>query len=425
MNPSRQLTRIGSALACGVVSSAGLQAGGLSLYEIATPDVGIASAGYAARAEDASTVFKNPAGMSRLREAQFQGGLQLTYGDVRFSKDTGETGPLLRNDGDGGNAVGALPAAGAFVVLPLSDRFAVGLGTLSYFGLMEDFDDDWVGRYYIQKGSLLGLSLTPALSFRATEWLSIGAGLNAMFGYLDTEVAVRTGPLSPDGQLKLKDQTWGFGANAGILIEPSAGTRIGVTYLSPVALDFEDRPEFSNLGALGSLPMFSAPPQLDLGLTVPQSVMISAYHELSQRWAVMANVGWQNWNQFGKVDVGVDSANPTDLTTELNYQDTWHGAIGAQCRVSQTWTLSAGFAYDTSAVEDEHRTLSLPMGEAYRFGLGARWQVSQAVTLGAAYEFLWGGDLPVVQDSAYRGRVAGAFEDTWFSFFAFDLIWRF
>ena len=41
-------------------------AGGISLYEVGTADVGLASAGYTARAQDASTVFTNPAGMARL-----------------------------------------------------------------------------------------------------------------------------------------------------------------------------------------------------------------------------------------------------------------------------------------------------------------------------------------------------------------------
>jgi long-chain fatty acid transport protein len=61
------------------------QAGGIELYEIATPDLGLASAGYASRADDASTLFKNPAGMSRLDGAQFQGGLQPLYGSVSFT----------------------------------------------------------------------------------------------------------------------------------------------------------------------------------------------------------------------------------------------------------------------------------------------------------------------------------------------------
>src|SRR5579883_17264 len=320
-------------------------AGGFSLYEISTPDVGLASAGYAARAQDASTVYKNPAGMSLLDGPQVQAGAQLTYGNVTFSKND-NTGPLLGSD-NGGNAVGALPGASLFLTHQLSDRFAVGFGTFSSFGLASKYNSDWVGRYYIQQGALLGVSLMPAASFKATDWLSVGAGLNAMYGYLDNKVAVRTAGAG-DGQMKIQDSTWGFGGDAGILVEPVKGTRIGVTYVSPVKLDFKATPSFSNLGILGNQPIFSSPPQLNLGMTVPQSVMLSAYHELNAKWAVMANVGWQNWSQFGKVDVGVDSANPQSLTANLNYQDTWHGAIGAQYHASDKWQFSGGFAYDSS-----------------------------------------------------------------------------
>jgi hypothetical protein len=69
MKPRCQLRLVSLALACGAGAQHTTQAGGISLYEIATPDVGLAAAGYAARAEDASTVFTNPAGMSRLEGA--------------------------------------------------------------------------------------------------------------------------------------------------------------------------------------------------------------------------------------------------------------------------------------------------------------------------------------------------------------------
>jgi long-chain fatty acid transport protein len=85
----------------------------------------------------------------------------------------------------------------------------------------------------------------------------------------------------------------------------------------------------------------------------------------------------------------------------------------------------AGVAYDSSAVEDSDRTVGLPMGEAYRIGLGAQWQVSEAIGLGAAYEFMWAGNMPVSQDSTYRGRLSGSYEDTWFSFFDLNLTWKF
>jgi len=145
MKRINRLITIGSALACGAALTPSAYSGGIILYEIATPDVGLASAGYAARAQDPSTLFTNPAGMSRLPGSQFQVGAQLIYGNVEFSPDAG-TGPLLGSD-SGGNAVGAMPAASLFFTHALSERFTVGVGLCSYFGLAQEYDDNWVGRY--------------------------------------------------------------------------------------------------------------------------------------------------------------------------------------------------------------------------------------------------------------------------------------
>src|SRR5512137_131192 len=155
------LTLIFAALACSATLGTSARAGGIFLYEIGTPDLGLASAGYASRVQDASTVFRNPAGMGFLEGAQFQGGLQLLYGSVEFSPDANTSGRLGTESG--GNAIGALPAGGLFVVVPLSEKFAVGLGGLSYFGLVEKYDHDWVGRYYMQESALLGMSLLPSV----------------------------------------------------------------------------------------------------------------------------------------------------------------------------------------------------------------------------------------------------------------------
>lgn len=409
------------ALACCASFTQTVQAGGIALYEIATPDVGLAAAGYAARADDASTLFKNPAGMSRLDGAQFQGGLQALYGSVTFSPDA-NTSPRLGND-DGGNAVGWLPGGSLFVVTPIGEKWRVGFGTLSYFGLATDYDDNWVGRYYVQEGALLGMSLMPSVSYQATDWLSIGAGLNAMYGLLDTDMAVNNG-IGPDGQMELKDGVWGFGANVGILIQASEKTRFGITYLSPVDLDFKDTPSFSGLGpVLGAI--LASPRELDLSVTVPLSVMVSAYHALNDRWALLANVGWQDWSEFGYVEAGVEAGGTTTLN--LNYQDTWHGALGVQYRASEKWLLSGGVAYDSSAVESEDRTVTLPMGQAWRFGLGARYQLSDSVNIGAACTFLWAGDMDVDQgsDLALRGRVSGSYESAWFTIATLNVSWKF
>jgi len=401
------------------------QAGGIMLYEIATPDIGLASAGYAARAEDASTLFKNPAGMSQLDGDQLQTGLQALYGSVSFTP-SGNTSPLLGSDG-GGNAVGWLPGASLFVVIPIGEKFRVGLGTLSYFGLAEDYNDHWVGRYYVQKSALVGMTLMPSASYSVTDWLSIGAGLNAMYGYLDTQMAVNNGG-APDGQMSLTDRTWGFGANVGLLFKAGEKTRVGMTYLSAVNLDFSAAPTFNGPSPIG--PFGPADRSaLNLGTTVPQSVMLSVYHDLNERWAIMADVGWQDWSQFGYVQAGIENGATTTLN--LKYQDTWHGALGAQYRPTEKWTLSGGAAFDSSAVTSENRTVTLPMGQTWRFGLGAQYQLSKSVNLGAACTFMWAGDMSVNQTSALpvglggRGNVSGSFDNAWFTVANVNLTWKF
>jgi long-chain fatty acid transport protein len=408
-------------LAGGATVTPPARGGGIMLYEIATPDVGLASAGYASRADDASTLFKNPAGMSQLQGTQVQGGLQALYGSVSFSSDA-NTSTRLGTD-NGGNAVGWLPGGSLFVVAPIGEKVRIGLGTLSYFGLAEDYNDNWVGRYYVQKSTLIGMTVTPSISYEATDWLSIGAGLNAMYGYLDTDLAVNNG-IGADGQMSLTDGDWGFGANVGLLFKAGEKTRIGVTYLSAVDLDFSDTPTFTGLGpGLGII--LANPGSLDLGMTVPQSVMLSVHQQLNDQWALMADCGWQDWSQFGYVQAGVESGGSTTLN--LLYQDTWHGAVGAQYRASEKWLLSGGVAFDSSAVTSENRTVTLPMGQAWRFGLGAQYQLSRTVNLGAACTFLWAGNMSVDQgtDVSLRGRVSGSFENAWFTFANVNLTWTF
>src|SRR5690606_25316456 len=144
-----------------------------------------------------------------------------------------------------------------------------------------------------------------------------------------------------DGELQIKDQDIGVGGNIGVMFMPISGTRFGLTYHTPIELNFSDTPEFSNLGVIGTTLQNNGllDRKLDLGMTVPQSIMFSAYHELTSNWVLMGNVGWQDWSEFGKVDITVATANPTSLTATREYQDTWHVAIGTQYRFHPEWVF--------------------------------------------------------------------------------------
>src|SRR5210317_2423240 len=161
------------------------QAGGLYLYEIGTPDVGTASAGWAARAQDAGTVFTNPAGMTRLEKSELLVGIQPLYLHAEFSPDANTT-----PSGSDGDASSWLPAGGLYYVHNLMPKLKIGVSAVGYFGLGLEYENDWVGRYYVQEIKLQAVGVQPALAYQVTDWLSLGAGVVALYGVLDEKVAV-------------------------------------------------------------------------------------------------------------------------------------------------------------------------------------------------------------------------------------------
>lgn len=405
-------------------------AGGIMLYEIGTADVGLASAGYGARAQDASTVFTNPAGMTRLDGTEVLLGSQLMYGDVGFSIGSGTS--VLLGTGDGGNPVGWFPGGGAFVSHSVSPDLKLGIAFTGNFGLTQKYNSGWVGRYYAQESTLLGVSVLPSVAYRLDDRLSLGASLNVMYGVLQNKVMINN-ITGADGQLKLDDTHWGVGVNLGILYELDSRTRFGLTYNSQIDLDFAAQPEFSNLapgvgGLLAARGLLDAP--VKLGIKVPQGVMGSVFHQLDDRWALLTSVGWQQWSRFGQSQVTVDSSNPTSLTVDLDYKDTWHAAAGAQYKLADPLLLNFGVAYDSKFQNGSTVPVSLPANAAWRFGIGVQNQSSKTFSWGIAAEYVYGGTLDVDQQSAIpvalggRGSVVGEYPNTGLFFVAANFSWK-
>jgi long-chain fatty acid transport protein len=434
------------ALCAGALAAGPAAAGGLIAYEIGTADLGLASAGYGARAQDASTVFTNPAGMTRLEGRQVLVSGQVLWGNTKFSIGSG-TSPEL-GTGDGGRAVGSdgwFPGGGAFFSYSVSPDLRLGFALTGNVGAPLKYDDDWAGRYYVQETTLLGVSLLPSIAYKATDKLSLGASLNAMYGIYKNKVAInvpdalRPGVLVPiqraagDAQLKLDDNAWGWGVNLGLLYELDARTRFGLTWNSAVDLDFSARAEFSNLGQLGTTLQNAGllDATVKVGITIPQQVMGSVFSQVNDRWAVLASVGWQQWSKFGQVQLGLDDTrNPTSLTKSIPFEDTWHVALGGQYRLSAPWLLNFGIAYD-SGFQSGNVSPLMPVNSAWRFGAGAQQQLGKTSYWGFAAEYLYGGTLDTNLQSQVpvalggRGNLVGSFNDTGTIFVGAYFNWQF
>jgi long-chain fatty acid transport protein len=407
------------------------QAAGLWLYEMGTPDVGTASAGMASRAADGATAFANPAGMTRLAESQLMLGVQPIYADIKFDTDQATYG-----GGDGGNAGGFVPTGSLSYVHSLSDRLKLGFTGGSYLGLGVQFDNDWAGRYYVQKEDFLTTFANGAVGYRVNDWLSVGGGVSLVYGKLEAETAINNRlDGAPDGRIKLKADDTAFGWNAGVLVEPTDTTRVGLTFISKADLEYEDKPSIRGAG-----PVLNAALQLTgisdaqttFDFTLPDQLMLSLYHQLNPDLAIMADLGWQNWSDFGEIGLSLDTTTATgtglsrSTTADANFQDTWHTALGARYRLDPRWSVSAGFAYDSSPVKNSDRSIVLPLDRQYRYAVGLQYDLRKDLTLGAAYEYMDAGSAPVNQTGGpLKGDLKGDLKNDVFHIVALSANWKF
>ena len=171
---------------------------------------------------------------------------------------------------------------------------------------------------------------------------------------------------------------------------------------------------------------------IKMDITVPQQVMGSFFYTLDKDWVLVGNLGWQQWTKFGQIQIGIaDSSNPVSLTTAIPFKDTKHAAIGAQYQLSEPWRLNFGVAYDTSMYPSSTVSPILPVGSAWRFGVGAEKKMDKTFSWGVAAEYLSGGTLHVSQTSAVpvalggRGNLAGSFDNIGTVFLSANATWRF
>lgn len=362
--------------------------------------------------------------MTRLCGNQLEVGAQSLYAHVDFQ-------PNSRTDVEGSPGKGNiwLPSSSLFITHACNDRIAIGLGNLGYFGSDLVYKHHWVGRYYVQKSLLEGISLVPAAAYKINDQWSVGGGLNVMYGFFKQRSAVRDNlDGRKDGYFNMHDYRFGYGGVFGILFEPDCCTRLGVQYLTPVTLDFRVRPHFNNLGPvlegiLRDLGIIGS--KIKLKVRVPQSVIFSFYYDWNDCWSLMGNAGWQQWSQFQKAEIHLDSLNNTTLSSKIKYQDTWHGAFGLEWHLNPKWTFSGGIAYDTSAISNSQRPLDFPVGDQWRFGSGARWKIRENLALDFSTELQWMGNLKCHQSAQVAGNVSGTFKNTYAFFINTNLIFAF
>jgi long-chain fatty acid transport protein len=391
---------------CGLLSASPALAGGLYLSEFGTPAMGAAGAGAEALAEDASTALPhhNPAGMTQLEEGKHVLlGAGVAYGDVEFDPDSDT--PVA--GGDGGNQAGFAPLIGSFYSQSLTEKVRLGASIFSVSGSVLDPDNDWAGRFQLQKISLFTLGINGSVAYQVNDWLSVAAGGTILYGEIDPLSVALPNPGPDDGRVKIRNaDDWAGGWNAAILLTPRPGTKIGLIYNSKLELDLSGDIRTQNFGSFA----------LDLDIPLVQMARLGFSQELGHDFTLLGTVGWEDWSRFDNLPLSVRQAN---VTLETGWHDTFRFALGLRHQWNERWMLQGGVTYDTSPVSSSNRVASLPLDRQIRAAIGAQYAWSDTVNVGGAFEFVNLG----------RGRInnsllKGDFDQNNLFVLAFNVSWK-
>jgi long-chain fatty acid transport protein len=380
--------------------------GGASGLQQGTARSGVAGAGQAASANDATTAFFNPAGMTRLDRSQVAIGSQFAKVKVVFDPDA-DTTPALGNSG-GGDAGGYAAGLSSFYVRDLSEEWKLGASLTSPAAGALDYDNQWAGRFYVTDVTTMVLSFNPVAAYRVNDWLSVGGG--AVLSYMTMDFDLRLPTLAPgDGKLKLEDMDdWAAGWNLGVLFEPVEEARIGIQYRSELEFDLVGKSRPSQLAAPFAGLLDS---RIASKFWIPQTVILSAYQQVTPELALLLDVQWTDWSVFE--DTPIDLANlPVSLAIPRDWQDTWRYAIGMEYRAAERWLLQVGFSYDSSPTKHRgNRLPDLPFDRIFKYTVGAMYDWSENLTVGASFMYADLGRRQARLDyTTFAGTVSGEYD---------------
>jgi len=366
------------------LASAQLFASGFALNEQSISGMGTGYAGRSSSADDASTVYGNPAGMSRIKEQQITGGVAAIDASTDIDRTSGRS-----SGSNKGDMVPFTAVPMGFYVKPIDEHWAFGLGVYAPFGLVTNYENGFQGGAFGSKSEVKVITFQPTVSYAFNDRVSIGFGptINRMTGTLESDLG---GPALPATNVKIKGDDFGYGFNVGLLVQATDTTRLGLTYHSKVDYHLDGHTSVTSVAA-----PLSGRYDASLNIATPESIDFSVTQAINDSWTVYAGSTWTRWSRLKNITVnndvpgtGLSSALFGTITEEQNWRDTWAYALGTSYQLNKEWVLRTGLSWDQSPTNNTDRSPRIPTGDRTIFSMGAGWTPVKNWTFDVAYSYL-------------------------------------
>lgn len=404
--PAFVKTAISVSIAC--IFSSSVFAAGFQVNEHSANGLGRAMAGQAAKPENASILATNPAAMTAFDKAQFSG--QVSYlnpeVDIRGEMSTTVGENTIVSDASEEDIAKAAVIPSLFYTSGLKNNLAWGVGLFTSYGLATEYSDDYNALHYADEAEILSFSVNPAVAYKVTDTLSLGAGVSITYAdaKISTSIPQVFGTVMGNpalGNLTIVEMSGddiGYGWNVGAFWQPTQTTNLALSYRAETQLTLEGEIK-SDLGVL--IPevadLYNQGGSLDLNFAATSEFAVD--QQINEQWSVQGSINYTDWSTFDKLEANLDSGYDLLLKQE-DFEDTWRVSAGVTYLYSDALTLRAGYAYDEGAVSYAHRSLSIPDTDRHWVSAGATYSLTNNTNIDVAYVYIKGREADVSQQRA-------------------------
>lgn len=363
--------------------STSAMAAGFHLREQSAAAQGNAYAGATAGAENGSYAYYNVAGLTR------QKGLQVNLGGTYIApRATAKNvrGQAGERGADVENVVHAAVSPNGTVSYQLNDKAFAAIAANSPFGMITKYDPEWVGSDHGITSDLKSGTITPMFAYKATDKLSLGAGLQMQYVWAHLTSSNTLAPGLKVGNVTTNGNDFDMGYQLGALYEFTDSTRVGMGYRSKI--DHKLKGKMKSSGS--PVPAFNAltNQKISAKLTTPAMLSMGVYHDVNEKWAVMAEYQRVFWSSFQNLTFKSQNGGYTISNVKENWRDTNFYSIGTSYMLDNQWKLRLGLAYDQSAVRYAHRTPRIPDSDRIWYSAGLGYQYSENLSFDMGYTYI-------------------------------------
>lgn len=374
-------------------------ASAFQLLEQNVSNLGNAYSGTAALANDVTSAFFNPAGLTYIDQKSVAQSLVLVAPDVELTITSATSNTGTSPEGRfRDNPVGLAPIPAFHYGARVTDRLVFGLSISPPFGTKTDYSTDGAARYVASLSEVQVIGISPSFAYAVNDQFSFALGPDMQYVKARLNARVGTGLIHEDGYQKNSADDWGYGWHAGALYHLSDRSRIGMLYRSLVR--FKARGESKTL-----LSGTATQQEVTAKVDMPESLTLSGYHELTDKTAVLADVAWTRWNRFDVLGLeysgvhtgtGVRTTNVTQVP--MHFRNTVRFALGTNYEWNNKWLFRAGVASDPTPVKGEYRTARVPDADRKWVAFGAQYRWSSDLKLDFGYAHLFFRDAQVTDN---------------------------